>query len=254
MGNNSIIKHYNYLSQLFDFAITHNDTYGIQTNPVKKATKPKKEKADTPDLSAWNVDKIKELIDAVIATNDLPFEAAILIGLFVGARRGEMEYLKWKNIDLENGMIEIVGSRTSANEEIIRDTTKNGHTRETSVSAKLINVLSQYREWQENNKKLLGAEYQDNDYVLVRHDGKPYSVKWINGRFTKFLEENNFPHLRFHDLRHLNASLLLQTTPLADVSKHLGHTTVNTTTRIYAHSLMKQRNAIALNLNALFGA
>lgn len=94
--------------------------------------------------------------------------------------------------------------------------------------------------------------YFDNDYLLVRANGKPYSVKWINGKFTKFLAENNFPHLRYHDLRHLDASMLLRIMPVADVSKHLGHTTTNTTTRIHAHSLMKQKNAVALGLDGIF--
>lgn len=252
MGSNSVIKHYNYLSQIFDYAIDHSDEYGIQINPVKKAIRPKKQKANTPDLSAYNPDKINELINAVLATGDLPFETAVLIALLTGARRGEVEFLKWKSIDLDEGIVEIAGSRTSANKEIIRNTTKNGQTRETSLCDILINVLREYKEWQQHNKELMGKKYKDNDNVLVRSDGKPYSVKWINGRLTKFLKDNNFPHLRFHDLRHLNASVLLRILPVADVAKHLGHTTTNTTTRIYAHSLMKSRNAVAIGLNGVF--
>lgn len=253
MSANSIIKHYNYLSQLFDYAVKHNDVYGINVNPVKKSTPPKKQKKQSDDyLSKWNVDVINDMLSVLDKTNDIAFKSAVLIGLFLGARRGEMEYLKWSDIDFETGTIKISGCRTSTNEEIIKDTTKSGYSRETSMSEMLINTLREYKEWQLHNKEIFGEEYFDSDYVVVKANGKPYSVKWINGKFTKFLDENGFPHLRYHDLRHLNASILLCVMPIADVSKHLGHTTVNTTTRIYAHSLMKEKNAVALGLNKVF--
>ena len=254
IGANTIIKHYNYLNQIFDFAVKHSETYGILVNPVKNATKPKRKKPNTPDLTPYNMDMIDKLIDAVLETGDLAFESAVLIGLLAGARRGEAEYLKWKDLNLDLGLVEITGSRTASNVEVIRDSPKNGYSRETSLCGVLIKTLKEYREWQIHNKELLGAEYYNSDYVLVQENGRPYSVKWINRRFSEFLEKNGFPHIRFHDLRHLNASILLRILPLTDVSKHLGHTTPNTTTRIYAHSLMNERNAVAIGLNKIFQA
>lgn len=252
MGANTIIKHYNYLNQLFDYSIKHSDIYGIHVNPVRNSTPPRKQKAKTPNLSVYNVDMIYKLIETLQQTDDLPFITAVLIGLMVGTRRGETEYLKWSELDLELGIVSIKGSRTSTNEEIIRDKPKSGYERETSLCDILIDTLREYKEWQLKNKALLGKEYFDSDYVLVQSNGKPYSVKWINWKFTKFLKDNDFPHIRYHDLRHLNASVLLRILPITDVSKHLGHTTPNTTTRVYAHSLMKERNAIALGLNGVF--
>lgn len=251
MGENTIIKHYNYLCQLFDYAIKHNDIYGININPVKNSTPPKKKKAETPDLSKWNTKTISDMLSALDKT-DIAFKSAVLIGLFIGSRRGEMEYLKWSDVDLETGSIEIKGCRTTAEGEIEKDAPKNGRERETSMCEMLITTLKEYREWQLHNREVLKEKYYDNDYVVVKSNGKPYSVKWINGRFTKFLQENEFPHMRYHDLRHLNASLLLCVMPVTDVSKHLGHTTTNTTTRIYAHSLMREKNAVALGLNKIF--
>lgn len=253
IGANTIIKHFNYLNQLFDYAVKHQDTYGILVNPVKNATKPKRKKPNTPDLTPYNMDMIFKLIDVVMETKDLAFESAVLIALLAGARRGEAEYLKWKDLDLDLGLVEITGSRTASNVEVIRDSPKNGYSRETSLCDILVDTLREYKQWQLRNKELLGSEYQDSDYVLSKANGEPYSIKWINMRFSKFLKKNGFPHIRFHDLRHLNASILLRLDiPLTDVSKHLGHTTPNTTTRIYAHSLMNKRNTIAIGLNGLF--
>ena len=64
--------------------------------------------------------------------------------------------------------------------KIIKDKTKSGKPRETSLCTILINKLKEYKEWQLQNKKVLGKEYFNSDYVLVRPDGKPYAVKWVN--------------------------------------------------------------------------
>lgn len=101
---------------------------------------------------------------------------------------------------------------------------------------------------------MLNFQAFNSDNVLVRSDGKPYAVKWVNRKFSEFLEKYHFPHIRYHDLRHLNASVLLTVMPAADVSKHLGHSNTNTTTRIYAHVLKKERNAVASKLDNIFKA
>jgi len=254
MNPNTIRKHGNYLNQLFVYAIKHKETYGININPVTNSTPPKRKKVITPDLSYYSIDKIAEMITALDNADNLPLKCAVLIALFCGTRRGETDYLKWNDIDLEKGLIHINGCRTCTNVEIVKDTTKNGQTRTTSVSSILINALKEYQRWQVNNREMLGSEYYECDYVLVNEFGKPFAPKWVNRVFTKFLADNNFKHIRYHDLRHLNASLLLGVMPVTDVSKHLGHSNTNTTTRIYAHSLMKDTNAVANSFNHMFSA
>ena len=252
LGSNTIRKHSQYLSQLFQFAIDRSETYCIYTNPVKKSKLPKKRKANTPNLKEFNVNKIIEMLEAIRENGNLSLECAVLIALFVGTRRGETEYLKWSDIELEKGRIEINGCRTSTNTEIIKNSTKNGLTRKTSICNLLVDSLKDYKKWQLKNQVLLGKEYYDSDYVLVKANGKPYSVKWINGAFSKFLKDYGLPHLRYHDLRHLNASILLKFMSVADVGEHLGHTNPYTTMRIYAHSIMEDENDVALGLDKIF--
>ncbi len=254
MGANTIRKHYNYLSQLFDYALKHSDVYGIHINPVKNSTPPNKQKAVTPDLKPYNIDKIAELLSVLHKNKDLPLECAVLIALFAGTRRGETDYIKWSELNLEVGSIAIKGCRTCADVEIIKDRTKGGYERETSMCSLLISALKEYKEWQLHNKELLGNEYFDSDYVLVRADGKPYAPKWVSRKFSEFLEKYAFPHIRYHDLRHLNASMLLKVLPVTDVSEHLGHSTTNTTTRVYAHSLLKRKSEVAEGLDNIFVA
>lgn len=252
MGANTIRKHSNYLHQLFNYAKKHIDVYGIRVNPVEDSTPPKRQKAKTPDLKAYNTDKIAEMLECLDKNGDIALKTAVMIALLVGTRRGETNYLKWSDIDLQTKRIQITGSRTCADKIITKDTTKTGRDRETSISDLLVKTLEEYKIWQEHNAEILGSEYYRSDNVLVREDGKPYYPRWASRKFTEFLAKYNFPHIRYHDLRHLNASILLMHMPVADVSEHLGHSNTNTTTRIYAHSLMKEKNKVADMLNDMF--
>lgn len=252
MGANTIRKHHHYLNQLFDYALKHSDVYGIHINPVKNATPPNKQKAVTPNLKPYNLVKISELLNALHKNNDLPLECAVLIALFAGTRRGETDYIKWSELDLEGGSITIKGCRTCADVEIIKDKPKGGEERETSMCSVLVKALKEYRNWQLHNKELLGKEYFDSDFVLVRADGKPYSPKWVSRKFKEFLEKYGFPHIRYHDLRHLNASILLKVLPVTEVSEHLGHSTPDTTARVYAHSLPSSKSEVADELDNMF--
>lgn len=252
MGANTIRKHNNYLHQLFVYAKKHTDVYGIRVNPIEDSTPPKRQKPKTPDLQAYTIDKIEEMLKCLDKNNDIALKSAVMIALLCGMRRGETNYLKWSDVNLQTKRIQIEGSRTCADKIITKDTTKSGRNRETSISDLLVETLKEYRAWQEHNAQILGDEYYKSDYVLVREDGHPYYPRWASRKFTEFLEKYDFPHIRYHDLRHLNASILLMHIPIATVSEHLGHSNTNTTTRIYAHSLMKEKNKIADTMDNIF--
>lgn len=253
MSPNTVRKHNNYLHQLFVYAKKHKK-YGIKVNPTEDSTPPKKKKAKTADLSYYTIDKLAELLNCLEKNAELPLRTAVEIGLFVGARRGEINYLKWQDVDFVTKTINIAGCRTCSDIIVEKDTTKTERDRQTTMSDILVNTLKQYKQWQERNEKRLGEEYHKTDYVLVKENGEPYYPRWISRAFPKFLEKYGFKHIRFHDLRHLNASILLTVMPVADVSKHLGHSNTNTTTRIYAHSLMQEQNKVANEMNNIFKA
>lgn len=99
MSPNTIRKHSNYLHQLFVYAKKHTDVYGIRINPVEDSTPPKRQKAKTPDLKAYNIDKIEEMLKCLDKNNDIALKAAVMIALLCGTRRGEVSYLKWSDID-----------------------------------------------------------------------------------------------------------------------------------------------------------
>ena len=56
----------------------------------------------------------------------------------------------------------------------------------------LVETLKEYKAWQEHNAEILGSEYYESDYVLVREDGKPYYPRWISRKFPEFLKNITF--------------------------------------------------------------
>ena len=89
---------------------------------------------------------------------------------------------------------------------------------------------------QEENRKLFGKSYQRNEYVFKWPDGHPFSPDYVSREFPKLLKKYNLPRIRFHELRHSCASLLLNNGfALKDVQEWMGHSDIEVTANIYGH-------------------
>lgn len=235
LSPNTIKKHHFYIQQIFSYACKHQETYGIVKNPMNNVMTPKKVDARIPNFEVYDNALLHELYEC-LEDEPLPFQVAVRIGMNLGLRRGEINYLKWSDIDFNNDKIYVRGCRTCANKEVIKDTPKNGSSRSLVMPENVKEILLKYKTWQENNKKLLGSEYIENYYVLVRADGKEYAPKWLSRAMKNFIKKNELPELNFHSLRHINCSLLVRVMPLIDVAKNMGHKTLEMT-NAYAESL-----------------
>lgn len=82
----------------------------------------------------------------------------------------------------------------------------------------------------------MGLAYLRSNYVCCRNDGNVISPSALSKAFYKALKENNFKHIRFHDLRHTNATLMLKNKiPAKIASDRLGHSNIATTMDLYSH-------------------
>lgn len=91
---------------------------------------------------------------------------------------------------------------------------------------------------EEKMKLLFGNRYNHefDDYIYVFENGDLVRPNWVTACFKRLLDDNNMPHIRFHDLRHSCATLLRhQGVPMEDISKWLGHSNLLTTEQVYAH-------------------
>ena len=92
------------------------------------------------------------------------------------------------------------------------------------------------KEREKRGIKKYGELYEENDYIFKWDYGKPYAPDFITRKFSRLLKNNDLPIIRFHDLRHSCASLLLSKGfTLKDIQEWLGHSDIEITANIYTH-------------------
>ena len=210
----------------------------IPTNPASKIERPRQERFVG---SFYDTKEVNQLFEAAKGTN---LEIPILLGAFYGLRRSEVVCLKWSAIDFENNSLVIKHTVTAFNldgKHIIqaKDSTKNKSSMRTlPLVPAFKEKLLAMKEKQEFNRKLCGRSYSKDylDYVCVNELGVRLRPGLITTAFPKLLEDHGFRRIRFHDLRHSCASLLLaNNVPMKQIQDWLGHSDFSTTANIYAH-------------------
>ena len=231
----SVIHYHANIHKALKYAVK-NDM--IPSNPADKVERPKQDKFYG---NFYDRDELNKLFEAVAGTK---LELPVLLGAFYGLRRSEIVGLKWSAIDFEQNTITISHTVTSCNLDgkcviVAKDTTKTKSSRRTLplvpyFHEKLLAVKAQ----QERNQKLCGRSYNREflEYICVDDIGDRFKPNYITSQFPKLLERNGFRKIRFHDLRHSCASLLLANgVPMKQIQEWLGHSDFSTTANIYAH-------------------
>ena len=231
----SVIHYHANIHKALKYAVK-NDM--IPSNPADKVERPKQDKFYG---NFYDRDELNKLFEAVAGTK---LELPVLLGAFYGLRRSEIVGLKWSAIDFEQNTITISHTVTSCNLDgkcviVAKDTTKTKSSRRTLplvpyFHEKLLAVKAQ----QERNQKLCGRSYNREflEYICVDDIGDRFKPNYITSQFPKLLERNGFRKIRFHDLRHSCASLLLASgVPMKHIQEWLGHSDFSTTANIYAH-------------------
>ena len=210
----------------------------IPSNPADKVERPKK---DHFVGSFFDADEVNKLFEVSKGTK---LELPILFGAFYGLRRSEAIGLKWDAIDFENDTIVIRHTVTSVNlddKHVLdaADTTKTKSSMRTLplvpfVKERLLAVKAE----QDNNRRLCGKSYNKKyaGYVYINEIGDLIKPHYVTEQFPKLLEANGLRRIRFHDLRHFSASLMLANgVPMKQIQEWLGHSDFSTTANIYAH-------------------
>ncbi|MGI6260411.1 MAG: tyrosine-type recombinase/integrase [Acutalibacteraceae bacterium] len=210
----------------------------IPGNPADKVERPRKEKFVA---SFYDADEINKLFEIAKGTK---LEMPILFGAFYGLRRSEAIGLKWDAIDFEADTITIKHTVTSVNLDgkhilVPQDTTKTKSSRRTLPLVPFVKErLLSLQEEQKENRRLCGRCYnrEFEGYICVNEVGDLIKPEYVSSRFGEFLEENGMRRIRFHDLRHSCASLMLSSgVPMKQIQEWLGHSDFSTTANIYAH-------------------
>ena len=206
----------------------------ILSNPADKVDLPKIEEYKP---KFYTSDEVKILLNEVIGTK---LEIPVMIDCFYGFRRSEVIGLKWSAIDFENDTITIDHTITQSNGKlIIRDKTKTKSSKRTLPLEPIVkSFLIELKEKQEKNKELCGDSYNKDylEYICVDNCGNIIRPDYVTETFLKLLKRKNLKIIRFHDLRHTCASILLKNgANMKEIQVWLGHSNYNTTANLYAH-------------------
>lgn len=222
-------------------------------NPADLVKPPAKRRCEVPILDEeW----VKLFLGE--AKRSSPNYRLYLAAITTGMREGELLGLRWQDVDLTLGVAAVQqtyyklwgNKKTGRKPQMLFKQPKTAKSRRTvDLPAMLIEELRQLRSEQAKRRRLQGSGYAaDLDLVFCLDDGRPLHVGNFTRRdFQKVLERAKLPRVRFHDLRHGHATLLLQQGVHPKVvQERLGHSTISTTLDTYSHVVPgMQRQAVA---------
>ena len=237
----SLRLHKNIISQTLDLAV---QSKLIPANPCQFVELPQNERYES---TFYNAKQLQELFKAFEGDELLPL---VKITALYGLRRSELLGLQWDSIDFERKTMTIRHTVSKVTEVVAKDKTKNASSRRSfPLTPEAEAIFRRAKELEAQNRTIFGREYQENAYVFKWASGKPYGPDYISHHFAKVLKKHGLPHIRFHELRHSCASMLLDMGfTLKDVQEWLGHSDIKMTANIYAHLDTARKNSIADSL------
>jgi integrase len=178
-------------------------------------------------------------------------EALYVLALNTGMRQGELLALKWDDVDLERGILRVRRTLTHADKAFVLGEPKTKNSRRTiRLTTGALDALRAHLSRQLREMEQMGSLYQPGGLIFATQSGTIINPSNLRNRsFKPLLKHAGLPEIRFHDLRHTCATLLLGRDVNAKVvSEMLGHSSISITLDIYSHLLpdMQEKAAKAL--------
>jgi integrase len=223
----------------------------IHKNPAKLVTPPPKNRFEAGFLTA---NQIKGMLEKF---KDDALYIVVFLSVVLGLRRGEVLGLQWGNIDMEQKIIYIRKNyiMNSGKPELTDKPKTDSSIRDIVITDRIVKELKAHKVRQIERKLQLGAQYHKSDFVCAWPDGRPFNPSHISRAFTNRMKKYSLPDVRFHDLRHSNAALMIsQNAPMKGASDRLGHSTIQITNDLYGHVERSVQEQIANMIDvALWG-
>ena len=240
LSNNSILKVHKLLSIMFNTAVS----WGMLPNNICNSVKHPKEKRT--EMAFYSIEEVEELLK-LLDKEPLKYKTIVCIAIMTGLRRGEIIGLHWNDIDFNTGNVSIKRSvqyliGKGVSEKAPKTETSN---RTITFPTYCLSLLKELQKESLMQRILLGSKYTINDNVFVTDIGNIMHPDTITSWFAKFIKKNNLRKIRFHDLRHTSATILLsEGINIKTVSKQLGHNNIAITNR-YIHALESANKQVA---------
>lgn len=238
LSPNSVIKHHAIIRSSLQWALKHQY---IKYNPADLADKPARIHYQPNEPYS-----VEEIIQLLSLTQNEPIAVPIFIAAFYGLRRSEILGLRWSSIDFQGGWfyIDTTVVREKIGENIVSSIREN--TTKTQYSKRALplcpytyNYFQNLKQHQLMQQSLCGTSYNQNylDFVCVDEMGMLLQPDFVSQKFQKLLAKYNLRPIRFHDLRHSCATIMLYLGyTMKDIQTWLGHSNYSFTANTYVHS------------------
>jgi integrase len=160
------------------------------------------------------------------------------LAIMTGLRKGELSALKWSDVDFSNKVLSVRRTMAVTKDGPIFQDTKTGRSRRSVVlPGTAVQILKEHRISQAEEFKIL-QKVNEMDLVFTGEHGQPLHPKSIINQFNRMIKKADVSQIRFHDLRHTHATILLQQGIHPKVvSERLGHSQISITMDTYSHVL-----------------
>jgi integrase len=221
----------------------------IPRNPAGPVKPPRAHREEIRPLSR---DQVRIFLDTVSGDR---LEALYVLAVTAGLRQGELLALNWEDVDLEAGTLEVRRTLSETRGRRSFEAPKSGRGRSVRLSRRAVNALRAHRKAQLEERMTKVRLWEDHGLVFASEVGTTMSGRNLYRALKIRLKRAGLPEtLRFHDLRHTCATLLLrQSVPSKFVQEFLGHADISLTLNTYSHVLPEMGDAAADAMDAALG-
>ena len=232
LSNETISKAFHVLTAMLHDAVQWQL---LDSNPCDNVPRPK---VEHKKIALPSENDLSRMI-ACLRNVKLNFKALMFLAIVTGLRRGEILGLKWSDINLKDGFLRVERTiQVIQRKLVIKEPKTSGSRRTVALSSLVVSILLEHKAKQDERKKRLANKWHDNNWVFTTWDGRNMHPSTPTQWFLDFQKANNLPHMNFHALRHLSATILIaEGVPLKNVSSRLGHADIRTTANIYTDAL-----------------
>jgi integrase len=220
----------------------------LSANPAAGAQPPRPRR---PPRVVVDPALLARLLDATAGTA-LQLPAAVAAA--TGMRRGEILALRWSDLSDEFAFAHVQRTLQPTEDGLVIEEPKTARSRRRIALPRfLLPYLQQQQHHQAARRSAAGGGWQENDLLVDRGNGRPLNPDTLSAGWARFIRSNNLPRVRFHDLRHAHATLmLLQGVHPKVVSERLGHASIGITLDTYSHVLPSLQGEAVRAFDALF--
>lgn len=219
----------------------------VAFNVVRRSSPPSARAAKAPTFPTWTAEQLGSFLDLIEGRQKA---APITFAATTGARLGEVVALRWSDVDLDRGVVTIARSASVAAGVLAVTDTKTHRQRPVGLDDDLVALLRRHRIEQHAWRLQVGRYWEDLNLVFPGPGGEYMKPGTLTQQFERLTAAAGLPRIRFHDLRHSHATLLVDDgVDAKTVSERLGHSTVAFTMDRYVHPTPESQREAANRLS-----